>query len=362
MSAGVTLLIGTRKGLFVGRGPDPTSLEIEPIEFSMKAVYTVGFDTRREQPRFFAATDSEHWGPSIFHSDDDGRTWQEPDEAPIAFPERTDAAIARVWQIVPGPASQPEVVYAGVEPSALFRSDDGGVHFSLVDGLWDHPHRPEWTPGAGGQCLHTIVPHPTDADRVLVAMSTGGVYRTEDGGSSWAPSNDGVKAYFYPDPYPEFGQCVHRIASHPDAPEQMFLQNHHGVYRSDDWGGSWQSIADGLPADFGFPVVVHPHRPTTAYLFPLVADGERMPPDKACRVYRTDDAGKTWTALTSGLPQEGYHAAVLRDAMCTDTGAQPGIYFGTRAGEVYSSADDGDSWHLVTEHLPDVLSVRAIAR
>jgi hypothetical protein len=361
MSAGVTLLIGTRKGLFIGRGADPGSLALEPLQFRMQAVYTTGIDTRRTPPRFFVATDSEHWGPSIFTSDDGGQTWHEPDEAPIAFPERADAAVARVWQVVPGPASQPEVVYAGVEPSALFRSEDGGVHFSLVDGLWDHPHRPQWTPGAGGQCLHTIVPHPRDDARVLVAMSTGGVYRSEDRGGTWAPSNTGVKAYFYPDPYPEFGQCVHRVASHPDAPDRMYLQNHHGVYRSDDGGGTWHSIAAGLPADFGFPVLVHPHRPDTAYLFPLSADSDRLPPDGACRVYRTDDGGGSWTPLTKGLPQDGYYAAVLRDAMCTDHGTVPGIYFGTRAGEVYASGDDGDSWELVASHLPDVLSVRAIA-
>ena len=359
--SGVVVLVGTRKGLFVARSDDRVTYEVDPIAFGMNAVASVGFDDRGPTPRLFAAARSEHWGPSLFHSDDLGATWSEPGAAPIAFPEGSGASLEQVWQVVPGPRNQPGVVYAGVEPSALFRSDDGGVTFALVDGLWDHPHRPTWQPGAGGQCLHTVVPHPTDLDRVLVAMSTGGVYRTTDSGASWAPSNDGVKAYFLPDPYPEYGQCVHRVASHPEAPDQLFLQNHHGVYRSDDGGDSWQSIAEGLPADFGFPVVVHPHRPGTAYLFPLTADGDRMPPDRQFRVYRTEDAGSTWTPLSDGLPDGPYHAAVLRDAMCTDTDNPAGIYLGTRAGELYASADEGDHWNLVVEHLPDVLSVRALS-
>ena len=359
--SGVVVLVGTRKGLFVARSDDRVSYDVEPIRFDMNAVASVGVDARGTQPRLFAAARSEHWGPSLFHSDDLGATWSEPSSAPIAYPERTGAALEQVWQVVPGPADQPDVVYAGTEPSALFRSDDGGITFAMVDGLWDHPHRPEWGPGAGGQCLHTVLPHPTDADSVLVAMSTGGVYRTEDGGASWAPSNTGIKVSWPPDPFPEYGQCVHRVARRQETPDQLFLQNHHGVYRSDDGGGSWTSIADGLPADFGFPVVVHPHRPDTAYLFPLQADSDRMPPDKQFRVYRTDDAGATWTALADGLPDGPYHAAVLRDAMCTDTADPVGIYLGTRAGELYASADDGEHWQVVVEHLPDVLSVRALS-
>jgi photosystem II stability/assembly factor-like uncharacterized protein len=358
--SGVVVLVGTRKGLFVARSDDRTTYEVEPIRFGMNAVASVGIDARRPTPRLFAAARSEHWGPSLFHSDDLGASWSEPSAAPIAFPERTGAALAQVWQVVPGPVDEPDVVYAGTEPSALFRSEDGGISFALVEGLWDHPHRPTWYPGFGGQCLHTVVPHPTDTDRVLVAMSTGGVYRTADGGASWHPSNTGVSRPHSPDPYPEYGQCVHRVAGHPDRPDQLFLQNHLGVYRSDDGGGSWQSIAAGLPADFGFPVVVHPHRPDTAYLFPLQSDGDRMPPDRRFRVYRTDDAGRTWTPLTDGLPDGPYHAAVLRDAMCTDSDDPAGIYVGTRAGELYASADDGERWQLVVEHLPDVLSVRAL--
>ena len=189
-------------------------------------------------------------------------------------------------------------------------------------------------------------------------MSTGGVYRTEDGGESWNPYNTGIKAYFFPDPWPEFGQCVHKVASHPDRPELMYAQNHHGVYRTDDGGTTWTSIADGLPADFGFPIVVHPHDPETVFVFPLIADGARIPPDGEARVWRSTDAGRTWTASSSGLPDE-FYAAVMRDAMSADNAEQTGLYFGARDGSVWGSTDDGDSWSEIARHLPDVLSVRA---
>ena len=210
----------------------------------------------------------------------------------------------RVWQIQPGGAAEPDVVYAGTQPSALFRSEDRGESFELVRSLWDHPHREQWSAGFGGQAIHTIVPHPTEPQQITVAMSTGGVYRSYDGGDSWNPANVGIKAYFFPDPWPEFGQCVHKVASHPRTPDRLFAQNHHGVYRSDDGGDAWVSIADGLPADFGFPIVVHPHQPDTVYVFPLVADGERFPPRGQARVWRSTDAGDTWTPSAAGLPDQ----------------------------------------------------------
>ena len=350
------LAIGTVKGLFLAHSQDRRTWQLSGPSFLMNAVYAIGIDPRNQ--RLLVSATSEHWGPSVFSSDDLGRSWQEPDGGSLAFPADTDVALERVWQLTPS-ATEPGVVWAGSQPSALWRSEDGGEHFSLVRPLWDHPHRPLWGAGYGGQAIHTVLPHPSDPAKLTVAMSTGGVYRSDDAGESWQASNTGVKAYFMPDPWPEFGQCVHKVARDVADPDRMYLQNHHGVYRSDDAGGSWTSIADTLPTDFGFAMVSHPRRAGVAYNWPLVADGERMPPDRACRVYRTEDAGKSWTPLTAGLPQQEFYDIVLRDAMCADDAEQAGVYFGTRNGQVYASGDEGDSWNLVAGHLPGVLCVRA---
>jgi photosystem II stability/assembly factor-like uncharacterized protein len=294
----------------------------------------------------------------VYRSEDLGRSWTEELGAAVAFPGDLGSSVERVWQIQPGGPDEPEVFYAGTQPSALFRSEDRGRSFSLIRSLWDHPHREQWDAGFGGQAIHSVLPHPSDPSRVTVAMSTGGVYRTTDRGASWAPANKGIKAYFFPDPWPEFGQCVHKITAHPSRPERIFAQNHHGVYRTDDGGDNWESIADGLPADFGFPIVVHPHRPDTVFVFPLTADSERIPPNGEARVWRSDDAGQTWAPSRSGLPDR-FYAAVMRDAMTTDQADPMGLYFGARDGTVWLSTDDGENWQQLAAHLPDVLSVRA---
>jgi photosystem II stability/assembly factor-like uncharacterized protein len=360
MSDTALLAIGTRKGLWLATSDDGRKTwNFTGPHHPMTEVYAVAIDTRGPTPRLLAGVTSEHFGPSISTSDDLGATWQEPDHAPVAFPQGTGASLARVWQITPGPVDHPEVVYAGTEPSALFRSTDGGRTYDFVEGLWQHPHREQWHPGGGGQAVHTVLPHPTDEQQVTVAMSTGGVYKTSDGGGSWQPSNTGVKVSHMPDPYPEFGQCVHKVATNAGAPERMYLQNHHGVYRSDDSGATWESIAEGLPTDFGFAMVVHPRKPDVVYNFPIEADARRFPPEGKCRVYRSEDAGKSWTALSHGLPEGGFWSSVLRDAMCVDEGQPAGVYFGSRTGEVFASADEGDHWQRIIEHLPDVLTVRA---
>jgi photosystem II stability/assembly factor-like uncharacterized protein len=356
------LVIGTRKGLFLARsGYDRASWQLDGPHFTVDSVYSVAIDGRRKPPRLLIGAESGHWGPTVYRSDDLGATWDETKEGAVRFPPDSGASLVRVWQLLPGGADQPGLVWAGTEPAALFRSDDGGETFALVEGLWNHPHRPTWLPGGGGQCLHTVLPHATEPDRIAVGISTGGVYRTTDAGAKWSPSNTGIAAPFLPDPHPEYGQCVHKVAAHPSRPEQLFLQNHGGVYRSDDWGGTWESIGEGLPATFGFPVVMHPHRPGVAYVYPLVADVHRFPPDGRARVYRTTDAGETWTALSDGLPQEGAYMAVVRDAMCTDAEEPAGVYLGTRSGELFASRDEGDSWTSIASHLPDVLAVRAAA-
>jgi len=354
--------IGTEKGLFLATSDnDRRSWQLSEPHFPMTAVYAVGVDQRPASPRLLAGVTSSHFGPSVAISDDLGSSWEEPDSPPLAFPPDAANALERVWQFAPAGPDQPGVVYAGTQPSALFRSQEGGRNYSLVTGLWNHPHRPDWGAGFGGQAVHTVLPHPIDRNRVLVAMSTGGVYRTDDGGNTWNPANKGIKAYFLPDPWPAFGQCVHKVARDAGDPERLYAQNHHGVYRSDDGGEQWQSIADGLPTDFGFVVVAHPHTAGTVFTFPVTADGMRFPPDHRCRVYRSTDAGQSWEAMTDGLPAEPYYPIVLRDAMCCDDSATTGVYFGTRSGDVFGSRDEARSWSRLAGNLPDVLCLRSFA-
>ena len=355
------VLIGTTKGLFtLHSGDGRQQFELTGPSFAGEEVYATCVDSRSGSTRMYAGSVSNHWGPVLRRSDDLGATWTEDEKAALRFPDGADASLARIWQLAPGPKDEPDVLYAGVEPAALFRSEDGGGSFSLVTGLWDHPHRTQWQPGGGGLCLHTVLVHPDDPDRLLIAISAAGVYRSDDGGSSWRASNSGIVAGFLPEgETQEFGQCVHKVARDAGDPDRLYLQHHGGIYRSDDGGDTWTAMTGIAGMDFGFPVVAHPTRPATAYLLPLESDEYRCTPDGHCIVWRTTDAGDTWDPLTTGLPQRDAHLTVLRDGFSTDGLDPAGLYIGTRTGEVYASTDDGDSWRLLAEHLPPVLTVRA---
>ena len=362
--ARTVLMIGTRKGMWIATSDEGrTTWEVRGPDELRSEVHAVALDTARragrEQPRLFMASKHWHWGPQVLHSDDLGRTWERGRDGAVSFPEDTGRTLEAVWAIAPSPCD-PDVVWAGTEPSALFRSTDGGSSFEMVRSLWDHPHREQWGAGFGGQAIHTVLPHPTKPEQVTVAMSTGGVYRTFDGGETWAPANQGIRAIFLPEgaQFPEFGQCVHKVTRDSQDPDRLYLQNHGGVYRSDDGADSWTSIADGLPSDFGFPVVAHPRTSGTVWVFPLEGADGRFPIDGTCSVWRSRDAGDSWEELRKGLP-DSFYSGVMRDAMCIDDGDPAGVYFGSRDGTVFGSHDEGDTWQPVAEHLPDVLSVRA---
>ncbi len=354
---GTVLLVGTRKGLWVGRSDDSrVDWSWTGPHFDMMEVYSCLVDKRGGNERLYVGASSPWTGPQVFLSEDGGGSWTEA--GAVAFPASYDATVERVWQLVPG--VEDDVLYAGTEPGAIFRSDDGGKSFAVVEGLWNHPHREEWGAGFGGQAFHTILPHPTDPDSLTAAISTGGVYQTSDGGVSWEARNEGIKAEFLPEgqQYPPFGQCVHKVARHPSQPDKLYLQNHGGVYRSDDHAATWVSIEEGLPANFGFPMVVHPHEAETIYTFPLGGSGGRYPVDAEACVWRSRDGGGSWEGLHEGLP-EGFFVGVMRDAMSADDHDPAGIYFGARNGSVWASADGGDTWSNVVRDLPDVMVVRA---
>lgn len=356
----VLLMVGTTKGAFLfTAAPDRRVWRVDGPHFPGEEVYAMSLDARGGRRFLWAAPGSAFWGCTLRRSDDLGATWSGEDERPVKFPEDSGLSLKRIWQIAPGPTDDPGRMYLGVEPTCLFESSDGGDSWAPVRGFLTHEHREKWTPGGGGLCLHTIVQHARDPRRMLVAFSTGGVYGTEDGGASWSPRNQGVRADFLPDEHPEFGQCVHKVVNHASRPDRLFLQNHWGLYRSDDWAASWTDIADGVPSDFGFAMAIHPHDPDTVYIVPLESDQFRCVPEAKLRVYRTRDAGASWQPLGQGLPQEGAYETVLRDGLATDTAQPAGVYFGTRSGKVYASTNEGESWSLVEEGLPPVLCVKA---
>lgn len=359
-SGDVLVMVGTTKGAFLFRS-DLTrrSWEMDGPHFPGEEVYAVALDQRDGRRTLWAAPGTSFFGTALRRSDDFGASWSGREERPVRFPEGSGLALNRIWQICPGRESEPNRMFLGVEPTCLFESQDGGDTWTPVRGFLEHEHRPRWTPGNGGLCMHTIVLDPRSKERAVVAFSTGGVYRTDDGGATWSPRNRGIRAEFLPDKHPEFGQCVHKVVNHPSRPERLFLQNHWGLYRSDDWGDSWTDVANGVPSDFGFAMAMHPNDPDTVYIVPLEADHFRCTPEAKLRVYRTRDAGESWHPLTQGLPQEGAYETVLRDALATDGAQRAGVYFGTRSGRLYGSADEGESWQTVHEGLPPVVCVKA---
>ncbi|WP_344883966.1 WD40/YVTN/BNR-like repeat-containing protein [Zhihengliuella alba] len=354
----VLLAIGTKKGLWLAASDDRVHWTLSDPHFLVLEASSVAIDNRPDRPRVLAGLLDWHWGPTVVTSDDLGATWSEPEHGAIKFPPETDTALERVWHLHPDAADRPGVVWAGAEPHSLWRSEDGGESFALNEGLWNHPQRRQWQPGGGGPCLHTVLPDP-GREQIHVAASAAGVYRSDDGGATWAPKNRGIVAGFLPDEQPEFGQCVHRIARDAENPDRLYAQNHGGVFRSDDAGDSWTSIADGLPGDFGFTFLTHPHRGGTGWVLPMGADIDRKPANARLSMYRTDDGGDTWTEQHDGLPDRDYNT-VLRDAAAVDDHPEStGVYFGTRAGEVYASGDEGGTFVRVAERLPDILSVQA---
>jgi photosystem II stability/assembly factor-like uncharacterized protein len=355
----ILLLVGTMKGAFILRANKARrKWDVGGPYFPGSAVYALAYDGRAGRHRIWAGPQSMHWGALLRSSDDFGRHWTNPQEANVKFPEGTGAALQNIWQIVPGRDGEPKTLYCGVEPAAMFVSNDAGKTWRLNEGLWNHPQRPKWQPGGGGLCLHTVLLHPNDPKRIRIAVSTGGMYVTEDGGATWWPSNHGVRADFLPEKNPEFGQCVHKVAQSKGQPDRMFLQNHWGLYRTDDGGENWTDVANGVPSDFGFAMVIHPEDPDCAWIVPLESDGFRCTPEGKLRVYRTRDAGKKWEPMSKGLPQKKAYETVLRDAMAADSLDPAGVYFGTRSGKLFGSSDQGKSWAELLDGLPPVVSVK----
>ncbi|MBX6351488.1 MAG: exo-alpha-sialidase [Clostridia bacterium] len=354
----IEVLVGTAKGLFIlrSRGALPSLSLAGPFLPDAEVTHAI------RDPRdgtILAAANSPFYGPSVRRSRDGGQTW-DAGGAGLAYAADDPEKVTRVWHIAPGPAATPGRIYAGVEASGLFVSEDGGDHWSEVASLRRHPTHAVWEAGGGGKCLHTVIVHPADPDRVFIACSTGGVYVSEDGGETWEPRNRGLRADFLPEPqrYPEAGQCVHRIALCARRPERLYLQNHGGVYRSDDGGRTWIDVSLGLPSDFGFPVLAHPRHPDTAYVVPVDAERARAFPGGRGAVWRTDDGGQSWRPLARGLPEPAF-TGVLRGAFAHDGGEPLGLYLGTTSGSLFVSPDEGETWHEVARHLPRILSVEA---
>jgi hypothetical protein len=362
----VRVLVGTRKGAFVLESDAArANWKVSGPHFPGWEIYHVK-GSPVQPDRLYASQSSGWFGQLVQRSDDGGATWAPAGNA-FAYDGVPGThqwydgtphpwAFARVWHFEPS-LTDPETVYAGVEDAALFRSTDGGGTWHELAGLREHGTGPSWQPGAGGMCLHTILLDPSNSERIFVAISAAGAFRSDDGGATWRPINRGLKSAGIPDPDAEFGHCVHRLAMHPSRPQRLYMQKHWDVMRSDDAGDSWHEVSGNLPTDFGFAIDVHAHEPDTIYVVPIKSDAEHFPLDGRLQVFRSRTAGDEWEALTNGLPQRDCYVNVLRDAMSVDALDPCGVYFGTTGGQVYVSPDAGDSWSAIVQNLPAVLSV-----
>jgi photosystem II stability/assembly factor-like uncharacterized protein len=356
MTQKVLLLIGTRKGAFIlESGIDRRSWQLRGPYCETWPMNHVIADPATGT--IFGAGGNEWFGPAVWKSTDLGATWTHSSDS-LAY-QAGEQPIKSVWSLAPGRGR----LYAGVEPAGLFRSDDDGQSWTHVAGLRNHPSRPDWQPGGGGLILHSLVRHPEDDDQIWVGISAAGVFHTADGGETWEPRNRGTRADFLPEGqnYPEYGQCVHSLVMAPGLPNRLYQQNHCGMYRSDDGGRRWESIEAGLPSSFGFPAAVHPRDPEKLYLLPLNGDiAGRFVPEAKAAVWHTANGGQSWVAQREGLPQENAFFGVLRQALATDPLDPAGVYFGTSSGTLYASADEGDSWTCLAQHLPVITSVETL--
>jgi photosystem II stability/assembly factor-like uncharacterized protein len=384
----VRVLVGTRKGAFILESDGKREKwDVSGPHFAGWEMYHLK-GSPADPNRIYASQTSGWFGQIIQRSEDGGKTWHQPGtppgEEPAPGPPKAasnkfvyDASdetgkpltthqwydgtqhpweFKRVWHLEPS-LTEPDTIYAGVEDAAIFRSTDGGENWKELPGLRGHGTGPKWQPGAGGMCLHTIILDPSNPQRMWIAISAAGAFRTDDAGKSWKPINRGLKSQYIPDPNAEVGHCVHHIAMNPKRPGVLFMQKHWDVMRSDDAGDNWKEVSGNLPTDFGFAIDVHAHEPETIYVVPIKSDGEHFVPEGKLRVFRSRSGGNEWEALTKGLPQKDCYVNVLRDAMAVDTLDKCGIYFGTSGGQVYASADAGDSWNPIVRDLPAVLSV-----
>ena len=364
--SGVRVLAGTKKGAFILTSDGARkNWKVSGPHFAGWEIYHLK-GSPADPNRLYASQTSGWFGQVMQRSNDGGATWEAVGnkflyDGATGTHQWYDGTphpweFKRVWHLEPS-LHDPDVIYAGVEDAALFRSSDGAKTWQELPGLRGHGSGPKWAPGAGGLCLHTIRIDPTNTKRMFIAISAAGAFRTDDGGESWTPINQGLRSQYIPDPTAEIGHCVHRIGMHPSRPNVLFMQKHWDVMRSDNGGDLWTEVSGNLPTDFGFVIDVHAHEPDTIYVVPIKSDSEHYPPDGKLRVYRSRTGGNEWEPLTKGLPQENCYLNILRDAMSVDALDPCGVYFGTSGGQVYGSANAGDSWTAIVRDLPPVLSV-----